>query len=332
MADKTASAERAPLTCIGVLTSGGDGPGMNAAVRAVVRTACANGLSCYGIQDGYRGMIDDVIEPMDLASVGGIINRGGTILGTARCKEFRTLEGQKKAAGNLRKRAIQGIVVCGGDGSYRGAHDLAKLGIQTVGIPGTIDNDIAGTDITIGFDTAVNTALEAIDKIRDTATSHHRLFVIEVMGRDAGFIAIAVGIGGGAEEILVPSQPFDYGEICQRLKAGNRRGKKSSIIVVAEGAARAVDVAMEVSKRLPQLSIRETVIGHLQRGGSPTAKDRVAASRLGYGAVMALLDGETDIMVGITAGNLVRRPLEIVWTRRKVVDAELYRISQVLAS
>ncbi len=332
MANKTASAERAPLTCIGVLTSGGDGPGMNAAVRAVVRTACAHGLKCYGIQDGYRGMIDDVIEPMDLASVGGIINRGGTILGTARCKEFRTLEGQEKAAANLRKRAIQGIVVCGGDGSYRGAHELAKLGIQAVGIPGTIDNDIAGTDITIGFNTAVNTALEAIDKIRDTATSHHRLFVVEVMGRDAGFIALEVGIGGGAEEILVPSQPFDYDEICQRLEAGNQRGKKSSIIVVAEGAARAADVASEVSKRLPRLSIRETVIGHLQRGGSPTSRDRVAASRLGYGAVMALLDGETDIMVGITAGKLVRRPLEIVWTRKKVVDAELYRISQVLAS
>lgn len=320
------------LTTIGVLTSGGDGPGMNAAVRAVVRTACANGLCCFGIHDGFKGMILDDITPMDLASVGGILNRGGTILQTARCEEFKTPEGQQKAVANLKKRGIQGVVVIGGDGSYRGAHVLSQYGIHAVGAPGTIDNDIPGTDTTIGFDTAVNTALDAIDRIRDTATSHERLFVIEVMGRDAGFIAVEVAIGGGAEEVIVPGKPIEYDHICQRLEAGKKRGKQSFIVVVAEGAASALEVSYQISKRLPDISVRSAVIGHLQRGGSPTALDRVVASRLGHAAVEALMDGETDIMVGISAGKVVRRPLEIVWTEKKEVDEELYRLAQVLAS
>ena len=329
---KSSTASHAKLKRIGVLTSGGDGPGMNAAVRAVVRTGCAHDLECFGIRQGYRGMIGNEIEPMNLASVGGILNMGGTILHTARCEEFRTKAGQKKAVDNLKKRGIQGVVVIGGDGSYRGAHDLAAYGVQTVGVPGTIDNDIAGTDTTIGFDTAVNTALEAIDKIRDTATSHERLFVIEVMGRDSGFIALAVGIGGGAEEVLIPSVEFDYDDVCKRLEAGKDRGKKSFIIVVAEGAASALEVSYQISKRLPNISVRETVIGHVQRGGSPTAQDRFVASRLGHAAVEAMLEGKSDIMVGIQSGNVVQHPLEIVWTQKKNVDAEFYRLAQVLAS
>ncbi len=332
MPKKKAADTSKKLSRIAVLTSGGDGPGMNVAIRAVVRTACAHGLECFGIRNGYRGMIDDDMQLMSLSSVGGILNRGGTILQTARCLEFKTEEGQKKAVANLKKHGIEGVVVIGGDGSYRGAHELAGYGIQTVGVPGTIDNDIAGTDLTIGFDTAVNTALEAIDKIRDTATSHERLFVIEVMGRDAGFIALEVGIGGGAEDILVPGVSFNYDDICRKLEEGKKRGKESFILVVAEGAASALEVEFQVSKRLPDISVRASVIGHIQRGGTPTAADRVLASRLGHAAVLALLDGETDLMVGLISGKVVRSPLEIVWTQKKEVDPDIYKLAQVLAS
>ncbi len=322
------------LSKIGVLTSGGDSAGMNAAVRAVVRTAIYEGLEVYGIRRGYKGLIEGDIFKMDASSVGGIINRGGTILFTARSKEFMKKEGREKAAENLEKLGIQGLVVIGGDGSFRGASLLSQeFGIKVIGVPGTIDNDIEGTDYTIGYDTAINVAMEAIDKIRDTATSHERLFLVEVMGRHAGYIAIDTGIASGAEDVLIPEVEEDVEETINRLISGKKRGKASSIVVVAEGS-RWGQRLFELAKLLQEKSGYETrvaILGHIQRGGSPTALDRIYASRLGYAAVQLLIKGENEKMVGIVSNQINVTDIEEAWTKKKFTDIELLRLVKIFA-
>ncbi|HET7616057.1 MAG TPA: 6-phosphofructokinase, partial [Bacillales bacterium] len=283
---------------IGVLTSGGDSPGMNAAIRAVVRKAIFHNLEVYGIYHGYSGLISGNIKPLEIGSVGDIIHRGGTMLYTARSEEFKTDAGQDEAVRQLERYGIEGLVVIGGDGSFRGACKLNGRGFPTIGIPGTIDNDIAGTDFTIGFDTALNTVIDAIDKIRDTATSHERTYIVEVMGRDAGDLALWSGLADGAESILIPEASYDMEQIVGRLKRGHDRGKKHSIIIVAEGVGSGVDIAQKI-KQKTNLETRVTVLGHIQRGGSPTAADRVLASRLGAKSVELLLEGKGGRMVGI---------------------------------
>src|SRR5882762_1594753 len=290
------------VTKIGVLTSGGDAPGMNAAIRAVVRTGIYNGLEVFGIMRGYSGMIENDIVPMHSRSVANIIQRGGTILKTARCKEFFEHEGRKKAYNNLKKLGINGLVVIGGDGSFRGAHKLSEeFDIPCIGLPGTIDKDIAGTDFTIGFDTAVNTAVEAIDKIRDTADAHDRLFIIEVMGRDAGYIALHSGIATGAENILIPERKTQIDEIISQLAEKERRRKLVNLIVVAEGGefGDANELAKVIKHRLPLLEVRVCILGHIQRGGSPSCMDRLIASRMGYHAVESLVEGRHNVFIGI---------------------------------
>jgi 6-phosphofructokinase 1 len=319
---------------IAVLTSGGDAPGMNAAVRAVVRTGVYHGLEVFGIERGYKGMIDGAIRPLGPRDVSGIIGRGGTMLYTARCQEFRERPGRELAAAQLAKLGIDGIVVIGGDGSYRGAEKLYKeFGIRCIGMPGTIDNDIGGTDFTIGFDTAINTAMDAVDRIRDTAASHDRIFFIEVMGRSSGYVAMISGIAGGSENIVVPESPTDIDTLVQRLRDGQVRGKKSSIIVVAEGdgVGRASTIAAQVAERSEFKDNRVTVIGHLQRGGSPTAFDRVLASRMGVRAVEALLEGESGKMVGVSGQNMLLRPLAEAWELRTRFDPGLLRVAHVLS-
>ena len=319
---------------IGVLTSGGDSSGMNAAVRAVVRTGIYHGNTIFGIKRGYEGLIDGDIEELSLSSVSNIIKYGGTVLLTARCKEFFTKEGRSKAYDNLKKYGIDSLIVIGGDGSFRGLHELInEFPIQGMGVPGTIDNDLYGTDYTIGFDTAVNTALEAIDKIRDTATSHSWLFIVEVMGRNSGYIGLYTGIGGGAEEILIPETDSDIEELCKKLEAGHRRGKKSSIIVVAEGdeAGNAFDIKKKI-ETLVDWDIRVSVLGHQQRGGSPTAFDRLLASRLGYEAVLAVMNGENDKMIGLVHNTVTLTPLEETWTRKKGIDESYIKMAEILAT
>ncbi|WP_349408125.1 6-phosphofructokinase [Pseudalkalibacillus sp. SCS-8] len=315
---------------IGVLTSGGDSPGMNAAVRAVVREAIYKGMEVYGVYHGYTGLIEGQIEKMELGSVGDIIHRGGTMLYSARCEEFKTYEGQMKGVKQLEKFGIEGLVVIGGDGSYRGAQKLTEHGFPTITLPGTIDNDIPGTDYTIGFDTALNTAIDAIDKIRDTATSHERTYVIEVMGRNAGDIALWSGLAGGAESILIPEEDFKMEEITDRLRRGHERGKKHSIIVVAEGVGSGVDIANQI-KADTNFETRVTVLGHIQRGGSPTAFDRVLASRLGAKAVQLLLDGKAGRAVGIQNNKLVDHDINDVLAQPHKIDNDMYQLSQELS-
>ncbi|MDD3925439.1 MAG: 6-phosphofructokinase [bacterium] len=316
---------------IGLLTSGGDAPGMNAAIRAVVRSAIYNGLKVTGIERGYAGLLCEELRPMDLASVGGIINRGGTILQSSRSPEFRTSEGQKKAVDILKRNGIDGLIVIGGDGSFHGADVLYReWGVPTVGIPGSIDNDIACTDYSIGFDTAVNTALDIIDKLRDTADSHERIFVVEVMGREKGCIALQVGLSGGAEAILMPEVDYSLEKIAQRLRAGYKRGKLSSIIVVAEGACSAVEVASGIGK-LTGFETRVSVLGHVQRGGSPTALDRILASRFGAAAVTALMNGDYGCMVGIISDQVVCNKLNCAWEQEKKIDIADYHLAEILA-
>ncbi len=315
---------------IAVLTSGGDAPGMNAAIRAVVRTAIFAGAEVYGVKRGYTGLIQGDIMPLTLGSVGDIIHRGGTILYTARCEEFRTEEGRAKAVAQLKQREIDGLVTIGGDGTFQGATKLSALGFPTVGIPGTIDNDIAGTDFTIGFDTAINTVIECIDKIRDTAASHERTYVVEVMGRNAGDIALWSGLAGGAESILIPEQQFSLGEIIDRLKRGLERGKKHSIIVVAEGAGNGVEIAKEVIDKTG-LDTRVTILGHVQRGGSPTAFDRVLASRMGAKAVELLLASEQNRMVAIRGGQITSEPFATAFTEKHVPEMSLYPLAEQLS-
>jgi 6-phosphofructokinase 1 len=318
---------------IGVLTSGGDAPGMNCAIRAVVRTAIYHGLEVMGIERGYAGLIDGVAWQMGARSVGGIMNRGGTILRSARSEEFMTPEGRDSAAQNVKRFLIEGLVVIGGDGTYRGAMKLAdEHAVSCVGVPGTIDNDIGGTDYTIGFDTAINTALDAIDKIRDTAASHDRLFVVEVMGRGVGFIALSVGVAGGAEEILCPETASDIDAMCARLELGRKAGKTSSIVIVAEGdeTGGAVRVGERIKEKTHFTDVRVCVLGHLQRGGAPTAYDRIMASRFGSEAVMALIRGEKNVMVAAEKGEVMTRPMSDSWTLKRELNPHLLELAKKL--
>ncbi|MGX9291105.1 6-phosphofructokinase [Bacillus sp. A015] len=315
---------------IGVLTSGGDSPGMNAAVRAVVRKAIYHNVEVYGIYNGYSGLINGKIEKLEIGSVGDIIHRGGTKLYTARCPEFKTVEGREKGIENLKKFGIEGLVVIGGDGSFMGAKKLTELGFPCVGVPGTIDNDIPGTDFTIGFDTALNTVIDAIDKIRDTATSHERTYVVEVMGRHAGDIALWSGLAGGAESILIPEADYDMDEIIARLRRGHERGKKHSIIIVAEGVGSGVEFGKRIEEET-SLETRVSVLGHIQRGGSPSAFDRVLASRLGAYAVELLLEGSGGRCVGIQSNELVHHDILDILDKKHTVDQQMYRLSQELS-
>lgn len=320
---------------IAVLTSGGDSPGMNAAIRAVVRTGNFYGLQMYGVMRGYQGLIEDDIMRMDNRSVANIIQRGGTILKTARCKEFLTKEGRKKAYSVLKKHGINGLVIIGGDGSFRGAVEFsAEYDIPCIGLAGTIDKDIFGTDFTIGFDTAVNTAVQAIDKIRDTADAHDRLFIIEVMGRDAGYIALHSGIATGAENILVPEQKTDIEAIISSLQEKERRKKLVNLIVVAEGEefGGANEVAALIKQRIPSLETRVAILGHIQRGGSPTCLDRLIASRMGYHAVECLIEGRYNVFVGILNNKMNYIPLEKVGKKKGTINEEWMRIVKILAS
>lgn len=315
---------------IAVMTSGGDAPGMNAAVRAVVRTALYNGLEVVGIRRGFTGVMNGEFVSMDLGSVADTIQRGGTVLYTARCEPFKTEEGQKQGYQVLLEAGIDGLVVVGGDGSFRGARALSRLGIKTIGLPGTIDNDIACCDATIGFDTAVNTAIQAIDKIRDTATSHERTYVVEVMGRNAGDIALHVGLAGGAESILIPERPFDMDEVIHKLERGVARGKKHSIILVAEGAGHGMDIGKYLSEHTG-FDVRVTVLGHIQRGGAPSAKDRVLASQLGSFAVDLLREGQTGKMATIYQGVLQAVDFDTVFATKREPDMSLYDLAETLA-
>jgi 6-phosphofructokinase 1 len=315
---------------IGVLTSGGDSPGMNAAVRAVVRKGIFHGLDVFGIYHGYQGLIEGEIKQLDLGAVGDIIHRGGTILHTARCPEFKTEEGQVKAIDQLNRLGIEGIVIIGGDGSYRGAQALTEKGYPCIGVPGTIDNDIPGTEFTIGFDTALNTVLDAIDKIRDTASSHERTYVIEVMGRNAGDIALWTGLAGGAETILCPEYEYNMEEIIAKLDRGRDRGKKHSIIIVAEGVGSGIDVAKEIEMKTG-FETRVTVLGHVQRGGSPSARDRVLASRLGARAVELLLEGTGGRAVGVEHNQLVDYDIIEALQKRHTIDRKMYDLSAELS-
>ncbi|WP_251549547.1 6-phosphofructokinase [Neobacillus muris] len=316
---------------IGVLTSGGDAPGMNPAIRAVVRKAIFNDMEVYGVYGGYAGLIKGDIKKLELGSVGDIIHRGGTMLLSARCPEFKSREVQQIGIEQLNAHGIEGLVVIGGDGSYMGAKALTEQGYPCVGVPGTIDNDIPGTDFTIGFDTALNTVIDAIDKIRDTATSHDRTFVIEVMGRNAGDIALWAGLAGGAETILIPEENYDMNNIVERLRKGQERGKKHSIIVVAEGVCSGVDFAKQL-KELTNNDIRVSVLGHMQRGGSPSAQDRVLASRLGARAVELLMEGKGGRAVGIENNKLVDYDIiEALEQRKHKIDLDLFNLSKVLS-
>jgi 6-phosphofructokinase 1 len=321
------------LKKIGVYTSGGDAPGMNAAIRAVVRTAIMHKIEVVGIIQGYTGLIESEFMPLDLRSMANIIQRGGTILKTGRAPEFHNAAVRAKAVENVRRQGIDAMVCIGGDGSFTAAHLLwQEHQFPIVGVPGTIDNDIAGTDATIGFDTAVNIALEAIDRIRDTAASHDRLFIVEVMGRDSGFIATDVGIAGGAEEIFIPENPVTPDQAIERIKAGMARGKKSSILVAAEGhkPGRAYDLAESIRKKTG-FDAKVCILGHIQRGGSPTASDRILASRLGNAAVESLRRGECDAMVGLRNGDVVVVPFDNVIGQKKHVRIELVQLLRTLS-
>ncbi|HWR43723.1 6-phosphofructokinase [Sporomusa sp.] len=315
---------------IAVLTSGGDAPGMNAAIRAVVRRGIFKQMEVVGIKHGYQGLIDGDYIPLGLGSVGDIIHRGGTILQTARCEGFKTEDGQKQGLRNLREHEIDGLVVIGGDGSFNGALKLTKLGFPAIGIPGTIDNDIACTDYTIGFDTAVNTAIYAIDKIRDTAASHERTYVIEVMGRHAGDIALWSGVAGGAESVLIPETEADMDDIVFRLSQGQKRGKKHSIIIVAEGVSSGSKIG-EIIRERTGFETRVTVLGHLQRGGPPSAFDRILGSQMGAKAVDLLIEGQFGVMVGVQNKQMVAVPLEEALSQKHCLQLSLYELAHSLS-
>lgn len=315
---------------IGILTSGGDAPGMNAAIRAVVRKAIFHDMEVYGIYNGYQGLMEGNIKQLEIGSVGDIIQRGGTILYSARSEEFKTEAGQEKAIEQLNKFGIEGLIVIGGDGSFQGAVKLTQKGYPCIGVPGTIDNDITGTDFTIGFDTALNTIIDAIDKIRDTATSHERTYVIEVMGRDAGDLALWAGLADGAESILIPEKPHDFNMVTDRLKKGQERGKKHSIIVLAEGVGNGMDLGNKIQEAT-DMETRVTVLGHIQRGGRPTGFDRVLASRLGAKAVDLLLDGKAGRMVGIENNKLVDHDIMHILTSKHEVDMDMVNLANQLS-
>ncbi|MGV8105220.1 MAG: 6-phosphofructokinase [Thermotogaceae bacterium] len=316
---------------IGVLTSGGDAPGMNAAIRAAVRTAVTDGLEVVGIHRGYSGLLDEDFTDMDYSSVGGIMERGGTILRSSRCEEFRLEEGRAKAADILKKHGIGGLVVIGGEGSLSGAKLLMEeQGIPVVGLPGTIDNDIALTDMCIGVDTCLNTCVDTIQKLKDTASSHERAFVVEVMGRSSGYVALASGMAVGAEAIIIPEIPVNYEEIADKIWRERKRGKINCIIVVAEGASSAYTVARHVEHRIGY-ETRITILGHIQRGGSPTAFDRVLASRMGYTSIKALEESEAGTMIALQGGRMVRVSLEKILSQKKTIDMELVEMAKILS-
>lgn len=319
---------------IGVFTSGGDAPGMNAAIRAVVRTGLYYNREMYGIYRGYQGMIEGEIMHLKSRSVSNIIHRGGTILKSARSEEFRTADGRRRAFEKLQKRRIDALVAIGGDGTFTGAHQFYKeYGMPIIGIPGTIDNDLPGSDYTLGYDTATNTTIEAIDKIRDTASSHNRLFFIEVMGRDAGFIAVRAALAAGAEAVLIPERDTTIDELVDKLELGAKANKTSSLVIVAEGGNNggAFEIAKRVNERFDHYDARVTILGHLQRGGSPSCADRVLAGTLGVAAVEALLKGESDVMVGIINNKVEYTPLKKATELERDIDEEIFRIANILS-
>ncbi len=318
------------LKSIGVLTSGGDSPGMNAALRAVVRTALFEGVKVWGIYNGYRGLLDEEMEEMTSRSVSDIIQRGGTILGTARCKRFMTEEGRRQAYENMKKRGIEGLVIIGGDGSLRGATQLSlETGVPIVGLPGTIDNDVWGTDYTIGCDTAANTIIDAINKLRDTASSHNRIAVVEVMGRHCGWLAMLAGIAGGAEFILVPEEEYNLDDICNGIISSYEAGRRYSLIVVAEGVGSSIDIGKYIEEKT-NMDVRVSVLGHIQRGGSPSVRDRVKASQLGEKAALALIAGQSDVVFGFNQGKVVAIDLHDAITNKKSMNDEFIRLAKQL--
>lgn len=324
------------IECLGVYTSGGDAPGMNACLRAVVRTALANDLEVMGIRRGYEGMIEGDLVEMERRSVSNILQSGGTILKSARSEAFYSEEGRRQAAENLHEHGVDALVPIGGDGTFRGASKLSdEHSVRIVGCPGTIDNDLYGTDQTIGYDTALNTAIENIDRIRDTADAHNRLFLIEVMGRDAGFIALNCGIGGGAELVLIPETMTEMDMVKERIHSLMSAQRRSTIVVVAEGdelgGAHGIEEALRDDPDFSDIELRSAILGHTQRGGAPTASDRVLASRLGVAAVEALLDGHSDVMVGLANGEIKHTPLSNVYGRRKSIDYDLLKLTQILS-
>jgi 6-phosphofructokinase 1 len=324
----------APIKHIGVFTSGGDSPGMNACIRAVVRAACFHKIRISGIMRGYQGMIDGEISELNARSVSNIIQRGGTILKSARCEAFRQREGRRTAMAQLKRFGIDALVAIGGDGTFRGAQALIdETGIPVIGVPGTIDNDLAGTDFTLGFDTAVNTAVEAIDRIRDTAASHDRLFFVEVMGRDAGYIALWSALAGGAEAVLLPEEKTDISTLTELLRSGGERHKSSSIVIVCEGddAGGAAEIAAAVKAIFDGFDTRVTVLGHVQRGGSPTVSDRLLGSRLGIAAVEALMQGKQGEMAGIVNNRIVFTPFTQATKQHVPMDPELLRFARILS-
>jgi 6-phosphofructokinase 1 len=315
---------------IAVLTTGGDAPGMNPAIRSVVRYALSRKVEVVGVSRGYAGLINEEIKVLDHHSVSGIINQGGTILKTARCPEFQTKQGQERAFATIKKHSLDGMIVIGGNGSFRGAHEFyARYKVPCIGIPASIDNDINGIDVTIGSDTAINTALSAIDNIRDTATSMERVFVVEVMGRDSGFIALSVALGGGCEDVIIPEIKFDLEEMCHDIVEGNLRGKVSWIIVVAEGAGSAQEIAKEITN-MTSLETRAVVLGHVQRGGRPTAFSRELALNLGRSAVDCLLSGKTDKAVGMKDGKIISVDLEVAITKKDLHVEDTYNLIKIL--
>ncbi|MDO4720373.1 MAG: 6-phosphofructokinase [Peptostreptococcaceae bacterium] len=315
---------------IAVLTSGGDAPGMNAAIRAVVRYAIYQNIEVYGIKRGYKGLMEGDLKEMNTSSVGDIMHRGGTILRSARSLEFQEEEGQKKALNVLDVFKIDGLVVIGGDGSFKGAQALSKQGFPSIGVPGTIDNDLGYTDFTIGFDTAVNTALDAISKLRDTTSSHERVSLIEVMGRNCGDLALYAGLAGGAEAILIPEIDYDLDEICKHLIMSNNRGKTQSILVVAEGAGSASEIGKSIQEKTG-LEARTTILGHIQRGGNPTAVDRMLASRMGVRAVQLLLEGKSARVVGIKNNKIMDMDIHEALSIGNKLDNEMYGLAEILA-
>ena len=319
------------IKTIGVLTSGGDAPGMNAAVRAVVRTALSRGIKVMGIKRGFNGLLNDEVFEMNLRSVSEIIHRGGTVLYTARCLEFKTPEGQQRGAEKCRELGIDALVVIGGDGSFRGAKALSNLGIPCIGIPGTIDNDIACSEYTIGYDTAMNTAVEMIDKLRDTTQSHDRCSVVEVMGRNAGYIALNVGIATGALSILIPERPYDFDrDILERMQFTQKTGKKHFIVIVAEGVGHAQELAHEIQSRTG-IDSRATILGHVQRGGSPTLRDRVTASSMGYHAVNLLEKGIMNRVVAVSADKIVDYDINVALSMHKTIDTMLLDVASTIS-
>ena len=315
---------------IAVLTSGGDAPGMNAAIRAVVRYSIYHDIKVYGVQRGYKGLMEGELQEMSISSVGDIIHRGGTILRSARSLEFKEKEGQKKALNVLDVFKIDCLLVIGGDGSFMGAKALSEQGFPAIGIPGTIDNDLAYTDFTIGFDTAVNTALDAISKLRDTTSSHERVSIIEVMGRNCGDIALYAGLAGGAEAILVPEMPYDLDEICKKLISSNNRGKTQSIILVAEGVGSATEIGHVIQERTG-LEARSTILGHIQRGGTPSATDRLLGSRLGGAAVQLLIDGKSSRVVGIKDNDIIDLDIHEALSMKRQFNLDMYNLAQILS-